>query len=61
MLDEPQATADTYGYATAGWTAAPVVGEVVSRIAPMLGIDPSEAEDVDLRPLLAHVQGAEAG
>ena len=40
-LDEPQATKDTYGYATAGWNAAPTVGRIVARIAPMLGIAPS--------------------
>ncbi len=41
-LDEPQATKDTYGYATAGWNAAPTVGKIVARIGPMLGIAPSE-------------------
>ena len=41
-LDEPQATKDTYGYATAGWNAAaPTVGQIVARIAPMLGVAPS--------------------
>ena len=61
MLDEPKATKDTYGYATAGWTAAPVVSEVVTRIAPILGVDPSGTEDVDLAPLLAHVREDKAG
>jgi len=37
LLDEPRATPETYGYATAGWTAAPTAGRVVGRIAPMLG------------------------
>lgn len=45
MLDEPQATADTYGYATGGWVAAPVVARVVERIAPLLGIAPVHGED----------------
>ena len=40
-LDEPQATKDTHGYATAGWNAAPTVGRIVARVAPMLGIAPS--------------------
>ncbi|MGB3722846.1 MAG: penicillin-binding protein 2, partial [Pacificimonas sp.] len=57
MLDEPKGIRETYGYATAGWTAAPVVSDVVSRIAPVLGVDPSETKDIDLEPLLAHVRG----
>ncbi len=40
MLDEPQGNAETFGYATAGWTAAPSVGNVVARIGPLLGIQP---------------------
>jgi cell division protein FtsI (penicillin-binding protein 3) len=40
MLDEPQPTPDTHGYATSGWNAAPTAGRVVARIAPMLGITP---------------------
>ncbi len=40
MFDEPQATENTYGYATAGWNAAPVTSRVVRRIAPILGLRP---------------------
>ena len=40
MLDEPQPTAETHGFATSGWNAVPVGGEVIARIAPMLGIEP---------------------
>ncbi|MGU3497033.1 peptidoglycan D,D-transpeptidase FtsI family protein [Xanthobacteraceae bacterium A53D] len=40
MLDEPQATPDTHGYATAGWNAAPTSGKIVERIAPMLNVAP---------------------
>ena len=35
-LDEPQAIEGTYGYATAGWNAAPTAGAVIERIGPML-------------------------
>ena len=42
MVDEPHGNAKTFGYATAGWTAAPSVGRVVSRIGPLLGITPTE-------------------
>ena len=40
MLDEPQPTPDTHGYATSGWNAVPVGGAVIARIAPLLGIEP---------------------
>ncbi|MBO6679736.1 penicillin-binding protein 2 [Parvibaculum sp.] len=41
MFDEPKATKETYGYATAGWNAAPVTSRVVSRVAPLLGLRPA--------------------
>jgi len=40
VLDEPHGTAETKGYATAGWNAAPTTGRIVERIAPMLGVAP---------------------
>jgi cell division protein FtsI (penicillin-binding protein 3) len=40
MLDEPQPTKDTYGFITSGWNAVPTAGAVISRIAPILGIEP---------------------
>jgi cell division protein FtsI (penicillin-binding protein 3) len=40
MLDEPQATKETYGFATSGWNAVPVGAAVVERVAPLLGIAP---------------------
>ncbi|QNL18251.1 penicillin-binding protein 2 [Hyphobacterium sp. CCMP332] len=39
ILDEPQGNASTYGYATGGWTAAPAAGEIISRIASILGVE----------------------
>ena len=44
LLDEPQGTAATHGYATGGWTAAPAVSQIVSRIAPILGVERSNAD-----------------
>jgi len=35
-LDEPKAAEGTHGYATAGWNAAPVAGQVIRRIGPIL-------------------------
>jgi cell division protein FtsI (penicillin-binding protein 3) len=40
VLDEPKAAPETHGYATAGWTAAPVTGRIIERVAPLLGVEP---------------------
>jgi cell division protein FtsI (penicillin-binding protein 3) len=40
MLDEPQPTPETHGYATAGWNAGPTAAKVITRIAPLLDIEP---------------------
>lgn len=40
MVDEPKGDKSTYGFATGGWIAAPVVGRVIARMGPMLGIKP---------------------
>jgi cell division protein FtsI (penicillin-binding protein 3) len=45
VLDEPQGRPETYNYATGGWTAAPAVGAVISRIAPILGVRPRFDDD----------------
>ncbi|RED16420.1 peptidoglycan D,D-transpeptidase FtsI family protein [Parasphingopyxis lamellibrachiae] len=53
MLNEPRGDAGTGGASTAGWTAAPVVSRVVSRIGPLLGVIPSETRDIDTANLRA--------
>ncbi|WP_315700960.1 MULTISPECIES: penicillin-binding protein 2 [unclassified Bradyrhizobium] len=40
MLDEPQPLKETYGFITSGWNAVPTAGNVISRIGPLLGIEP---------------------
>jgi cell division protein FtsI (penicillin-binding protein 3) len=60
MLDEPQGTVATSGQRTAAWNAAPVVGRVVPRIGPLLGVMPDDSRDVDisdLAPLIANGEG----
>ena len=52
MLDEPQGTAATSFQRTASWNAAPIVGRLVPRIGPMLGVLPDESRDIDLSDLL---------
>ena len=51
MLDEPQGTAATSGQRTAAWNAAPIVGRVVPRIGPLLGIMPDDSRDIDISDL----------
>jgi len=40
MVDEPKPQKHSYGYATAGWVAAPVIAEIVKQAAPVLGVLP---------------------
>lgn len=40
ILDEPQGIKETYGYATGGWTAAPVVQKVIAQMGPLYQIPP---------------------
>lgn len=44
VLDEPKATSKTFGYATAGWNAAPTAGRMIKRIGSMLNIVTREKE-----------------
>jgi len=44
MIDEPKEREATGRYATGGKVAAPAVSRIVDRIAPMLGIQPTDAE-----------------
>jgi cell division protein FtsI (penicillin-binding protein 3) len=55
MLDAPKGTADTFGFTTAAWTAAPVVSKVISRTGPLLGVIPSDTRDIDLSSMMALV------
>jgi cell division protein FtsI (penicillin-binding protein 3) len=60
MLDEPKATKETYGFTTAGWNVAPVVSGTISRIAPMLGVQPDMDREPDMSQVLPYVQDAKA-
>lgn len=41
MIDEPKGNKSTYQFATGGWIAAPVVGKVIARMGPLLGLKPA--------------------
>lgn len=53
MLDEPKGIKESYGYATGGWTAAPVIRHIISRMAPLYGIAPVDESAPDIRRALA--------
>jgi cell division protein FtsI (penicillin-binding protein 3) len=40
MLDEPQGLPETHNFATSGWNAVPTAAKIISRAAPLLGIQP---------------------
>ena len=56
LMDEPKGNAESFGFATGGWTAAPAAGRVIDRIAPFLGVprhldDPTD-KNGDISPTL---------
>lgn len=55
MLDEPQPTAETYGFRTAGWNAAPIMSTTVSRVAPLLGVRPDKNREPDMSLVLPFI------
>jgi len=48
ILDEPKGNAATFGYATGGWTAAPVISKIITRMSAVLGIEPIDEEDKNI-------------
>ncbi|PIR39413.1 MAG: penicillin-binding protein [Alphaproteobacteria bacterium CG11_big_fil_rev_8_21_14_0_20_39_49] len=49
MMDEPVGNAKTGGFTTGGMVAAPVAGEVIKRIAPILGVTPVDENDYEIQ------------
>lgn len=41
MIDEPVGNKASFGFATAGYVAAPAVSRIVARMAPLLGLPPT--------------------
>lgn len=52
VLDEPKALPETHGFRTSGWNAAPVTGKIVTRIAPLLGLEPKFDAPPNLPPAM---------
>jgi len=57
MLDEPKGTLASSYQRTAAWNAAPIVGRLIPRIGPQLGIYPDANRDVDLSDVKPLVHG----
>lgn len=59
MLDEPKGTLASSFQRTAAWNAAPIVGRLVPRIGPLIGVRPDDTRDIDISaitPLIPEAQ-----
>ncbi|MFK4002812.1 peptidoglycan D,D-transpeptidase FtsI family protein [Qipengyuania sp. NPDC077563] len=59
MLDEPKGTLASSYQRTAAWNAAPIVGRLVPRIGPLIGVRPDDKRDIDISaitPLIPEAQ-----
>jgi cell division protein FtsI (penicillin-binding protein 3) len=59
MLDSPKPSQETLGFATGGWTAAPVTSKIISRIAPVLGVVPVDESEPQLQELINQLMPGE--
>ncbi|MED5395284.1 MAG: penicillin-binding protein 2, partial [Pseudomonadota bacterium] len=48
LFDEPEGNKRTSNYATGGWVAAPAVGRIVRRMAPIVGIAPDLYGEIEM-------------
>lgn len=58
MVDEPHGTKASYGYATAGWVAAPPVARIISSMGPILNMRVDKNAPDLAEPLRAYVHNA---
>lgn len=49
MLDNPKPTKETFGFATAGWTVAPMVKNIITRMVALYGMTPYDDNDENIR------------
>ncbi len=59
MVDEPQGTKASYGYATGGWVGAPTVARVISSMASILGLTPDKKDNDMEDSLIQYVKTKE--
>ena len=55
MLDDPKPTKETFGFHTAAWNIGPAFGIAVSRIAPLLGVEPDKNREPEMSEVLPFV------
>jgi cell division protein FtsI (penicillin-binding protein 3) len=48
-IDEPQPIKANHNFITAGWVTTPVVGRIIPRIAPILGVAPVDDQAADVK------------
>jgi cell division protein FtsI (penicillin-binding protein 3) len=58
IIDEPHGTKKSFGFATAGWTAAPAVQRIIARMAPLYGVKPIEETPEIHRAITIDAPGA---
>lgn len=46
LVDEPKGNKQSYGFATAGWVAAPAVAKVIESIVAIEGIKPQDSDEL---------------
>jgi cell division protein FtsI (penicillin-binding protein 3) len=59
MLDEPKPLPETHGFIASGWNAVPTGGQVIARIAPLLGVEPRFDLPPSERLILAASKGSQ--
>ncbi len=52
MLDEPQGIKETFNLRTAGMTAAPMVGDIIRRIGPLMGVSTTKKDEIEYEDLI---------
>lgn len=52
MLDNPKPTKETFGFATAGWTVAPSIKNIIGRMVALYGISPYDEDDIEIQQQL---------
>ena len=57
LVDGPHGNKRTFNYATGGWVAAPMVGRIIERMAPLMGIAPTKLEGGDARRIAKPTKG----
>ncbi len=59
MVDEPQGTKETYGYATGGWVGAPTVARIISSMSSVTGIMPQKEKEPFEKSLKRYIKTKE--